>query len=241
MIYHWIWIYYFNMKITPWIQHNSWNVGILSWHFWITTDGEILDKSKPETNGHLWYSWLAQSWELRKLIWRKWERVASLLFPQCIKQENWFDLIVCSGVDGRDIWIEVKTCKKWSTGVVRQQQMKRYAEHFGWHENVYLTQIYYGKSNISKFIPELIYVFPMSLVIYLINSISTTGHHPRMQFHALRMKWAEELFYIAKSNPNYTSWEFSTQNLVQNPNSTLRIIDTKLLPHILSLDPNFIG
>ncbi len=224
----------FFMKISPWVFQNLKLFDELSHNLWATRSGEVISKESSDIQKPVSLWMIAWSWEARKRVGRYWEQVVAALLVWSKRQRNGFDITTPSWIDKKPLWVEVKTCEKWNAGVVHQAQMERYVEHFGSHERVYLVQIFYSRSNKSEFIPELIYVFPMTLVIYLINSINTTGHDPRMKFTALRMKQARELEEVARARNEYSIAEIFHHWVKKNPNARVIITDHRKAPHLIS-------
>lgn len=150
------------------------------------------------------------------------------------------------------VYLEVKTAQDRNRGVIRTSQIERYRNSAS-ATNIYYTQLFYRLSNgkipsqcpqgdfEANFLPLCIYIFPISFIIYLVNTIHPTGQKQSTQFYGLTHHRARSLFgllhdggmFTEDIQERYRSEVFTTVNLKENPNAKLHIIDHVRTPHIL--------
>lgn len=150
------------------------------------------------------------------------------------------------------VLIEVKTAQTRNRGVIRTSQVNRYKERAG-DTDIYYAQVFYemkdgripsefNRENFeANFLPLFIYIFPISFIIYLINTIHPTGQKESTQFYGLTHYRAKSIFEMLYNRglfsdeimQKYQARVFTTVNLPQNPEAQLHIIDHTETPHIL--------
>jgi hypothetical protein len=215
------------MKLTTdWIHFKTHSV-----YIWATTDGEVIEKKlKPQDQDFPKKNPLPSTitWPL----WKRWEKIISVLLPGSKVLGRPTDVLSQSAFDEREIAIEVKTNKVWNTGVIRPGQVQRYIADYGL-SHAYFAQIFYNRS-ARRFVPELIYFFPIPFMVYLINTSEPIWTKPSTQFHALRILQANQLVEVARRQVDFIVREFITPWLKENPNAKLCIVDYMQSPHILS-------
>lgn len=158
-----------------------------------------------------------------------------------------------SAHDGNtNVLIEVKTAQDRNRGVIRTSQIGRYRQSAE-ATNIYYAQIFYrmrsglmpSKVKIddfeADFFPLCIYIFPISFIVYLVNTVQPTGQKESTQFYGLTHHRAKSLFemlhtrglFPEKVTEKYRAQVFTTTHLPQNPDARLHIIDHIDVPHIL--------
>ena len=150
------------------------------------------------------------------------------------------------------VLIEVKTAQDRNRWVIRTSQIERYRASAN-ATNIYYAQLFYRMKNggipshfsneafEENFFPLCIYIFPISFIIYLVNTVHPTGQKKSTQFYGLTHHRARSLFglmhdqgmFVEEIQERYRSQVFTTVQLSQNPEAKLHIIDHRNSPHIL--------
>ena len=119
--------------------------------------------------------------------------------------------------------------------------------------NIYYAQLFYRMKNgkvpsqcpledfEANFFPICAYIFPISFIVYLVNTIHPTGRKESTQFYGLTHYRARNLFgllhdkewFVEEIQERYCSAVFETVRLEANPEARLHIIDYVQTPHIL--------
>jgi hypothetical protein len=113
-------------------------------------------------------------------------------------------------------------------------------------EKLYLAQVFYRTKNgippnqiprdefESQFLPVCAYIFPISFIIHLINTVQPTGRQEKTWFYGLTYFRARNLLNLANEKPEeYISQVIQTTKLRYNREMMLYIVDHKNSPHIL--------
>lgn len=115
-------------------------------------------------------------------------------------------------------------------------------------EKLYLAQIFYCTKNgippnkiprdsfVSQFLPLVAYIFPISFIIHLINTVQPTGRQEDTWFYGLTYFRARNLLKLAEENgQQFTAQVVQATKLRANRQLMLHIIDHKETPHILGM------
>lgn len=115
-------------------------------------------------------------------------------------------------------------------------------------ERLYLAQVFYLTKNgippnriprdefKSQFLPVCAYIFPISFIIHLINTIHPTGRQEDSWFYGLTYYRARNLLKLAEEQPEaYISQIIQTTKLRYNRQMMLHIVDHRDTPHILGI------
>lgn len=192
---------------------------------------------------------------LTRLVGDIGERVLHSLLPgsSMTGTDSSYDLQMPSVIQPSEkVLIEVKTAQDRNRGVIRTSQIERYRTSAD-ATNIYYAQLFYrmkhggipsqfnNQAFEENFFPLCIYIFPISFIIYLVNTIHPTGQKKSTQFYGLTHHRARSLFglmhdeglFVEEMQERFRSEIFTTVQLKQNPEAKLHIVDHKNTPHIL--------
>lgn len=242
------------MKLTPGLIHNACLFDDLSSNPGMSRDWEILEML-PKTERNINNPWTSKRniWNLTRRVWNLWEKVVQLLLPENSKH-TWahsaHDFHLLSQVNWDKILLELKTAQTRNRWVIRKAQIEGYMNSIN-KENIYFSQLFYRTRNglipskidpddfENQFFPVCMYIFPVSFILYLTNSVQACGNDPRNRFYALTQFRASILhsmvdwLNIDEVTEQYISRVFTTVNLPYNPAMQLYIVDHRDIPHLL--------
>lgn len=222
------------MAFRVWIVENLWKFKSLSEQLWVTSDGEIITRIKPKRSD-FFHGKTQPHMKTTEAIGTFWERIVQSLLPNSEHRWRPHDILFLSS-DGYPVWVEVKTSRPSNRGVIRPWQVQRYLDDF-WEDRAYFASVFYLMNEMWIRIPELIYIFPIPVIIYLLNTIHKTWNQDATAFYWLSSCRARQLYdWLWERKQVFQAREFVTTNLPENPRAVLRVLDyNNSLAHILGL------